>query len=479
MVKNYRVLALVCIFTAGLISGGTARALTEEERKAQVEEWDKKNLRHATGMATDTSEDVLKIPGDYPGKRDFVVAKTAPTIDFAPIRGLHLEYFPEDNKGNWSQWGEVTKGPNGCFYMDSGDHRCKNAQVYITEYDPVKKVQRNVVDVGKVCGWRKGQYVDGKIHGRMDILPDGTLVAATWLGRDVRQDDLDHGYVPGGYLLTYNVFTGMAKYHGVPFPGDSWPYHSIDRQTGVMMAVGNYGNFMAYNVLEDRLLYGGQPAEGVRWNTRAMLLDELTGCVYGTNTVVYHSSTPDNNEYNFVCYDQRTNLFSHLACTIPANPVTGLCTNLRAYSARRTPEGFFWCFDYQGTMFKFYPDEEKTELVGVNWDESGVYIATMAMSPACRYLYYVAGSSTGAIKWGIPVIQYDTVTGTKKVIAFLYRYYHDTYGYKTGGTFGIELSADGSLLVIQTNGRFGPRSAGSSGQPGIFAVHIPESERPE
>ncbi|MGA1864130.1 MAG: hypothetical protein ACMUHX_03635, partial [bacterium] len=46
------------------------------------------------------------------------------------------------------------------------------------------------------------------------------------------------------------------------------------------------------------------------------------------------------------------------------NPVSGLCTSLRTYTARRTPNQFFWCFDYQGTMFKFYPDEERTELVG-------------------------------------------------------------------------------------------------------------------
>ena len=130
-------------------------------------------------------------------------------------------------------------------------------------------------------------------------------------------------------------------------------------------------------------------------------------------------------------------------------------------------------------MFKFWPDEERTELVGVNWDEGGVYIASIAMSPKCRYLYYVAGASTGSWKWGTPVIQYDTTDGSKKVIAFLNSFYHEKYGYMTGGTFGIELSGDGSLLVIQTNGRFAPRGGGSAGQPAIFAVNIPESERGE
>ncbi len=471
---------LCVMIVLGSITCRAAFSATESERMAEVEKWDKKGLRHSTGMATDASKVFLKVPEKYPGKRDFVMAKTVPEVDFAPIRGLHPEVFPEDNTGYWTQWGEVTKGPNGCYYMSSGDHRCKDGQVYITEYDPVKKDQRNVVDVSKICGWKKGQYVDGKIHGSRDIMPDGTLVAATWLGSPIKQDWLDHGYVNGGYLLTYNVFTGMAKNHGIPFMGDSWPYHSIDTQTGIIMAIGHCKNFMAYDVINDKLLYGGIPPDGIIWNSRGMLLDELTGLVYSTDTTVDHNFKADDEGHVFVSYDQRTNNFARLKCSIPANPVTGKYSNLRAYTARRTPESFFWCFDYQGTMFKFYPDEERTELVGVNWDESGVYVATMSMSPQNRYLYYVPGSSTGDHKWGNPVVQYDTLTGQKKVIAFLNNFYHDSYGYMIGGTFGIELSEDGSLLVIQTNGRFGPRKeGGSSGQPAIFAVHIPEKERIE
>ncbi len=472
-VKILTLITMLCALSA------VSFAETEAERKAEVEQWDKKNLRRATGMVTDTSRRFLEIPDDYPGSRDIVIAKTPPAIDFAPIRGLNPEFFPEDNTGMWSQWGEVTKSPDGRFYMATGDHRCRNGKVFITEYDPVKKEQRIAVDVGKLCGWREGQYVDGKIHGRMDVLPDGTLVAATWLGRDVTQDDLDHGYVPGGHLLTYNVNTGMAEYHGVPFYGDSWPYHSIDTQTGIIYAVGNYGYFMACDVLKGRLLYGGMPPDDIRWNTRAMLLDERTGKVYGSDTEVYHKFEADDTEYGLVSYDPRTNTFKRLECSVPVNPVTGLSTNLRAYSARRMPEDFFWCFDYQGTVFKFFPDEERTELVGVNWDEKGVYAASIAMSPKNRYIYYVIGSHTNSWKWGNPVVQYDTTTGDKKVIAFLTDFYHDTYGYLTGGTYGIELSADGSLLVIQTNGKFGPKSGGAIDQPAIFAVHIPESERVE
>ena len=68
----------------------------------------------------------------------------------------------------------------------------------------------------------------------------------------------------------------------------------------------------------------------------------------------------------------------------------------------------------------------------------------------------------------------------KKLIAFLGPYYHKKYGYVTTGTYGIELSPDGSYLVIQMNGGFGANPHKSRfQQTAIFVVHIPESEREE
>ena len=422
-------------------------------------------------MVTDTSRECLTIPGYYKGKENFIVVKEPPRIDFAPIRGLIPEFFPDDNHGLWSQWAEVTKGPNGCFYMTSGDHRVKDGHVYITEYNPVKNKQRIVVDVGKLCGWKKGQYVDGKIHGRMDIMPDGTLVAATWIGVPLKQEYLDYGWC-GGYLLTYNINSGMAEYLGIPFVGDSWPYHSMDTQTGVLMAVGDGYNFMAYDVRKRKLLYGGIPPDGIKWCKRATLLDEATGMLYSTD-----NSTAENV---LVTYNQRMNRFDRLNCNVPSNPVTGKSSSMRAYTAKRTPDGVFWCMDSQGSIFTFKPDQEATEFVTVNWDTAGVYTTSVAMSPGFRYVYYIPGAHGKSFQWGAPVVQYDTRTDRKKVIAFLHPYYHKTYGYICGGTFGIELSDDGSSLVIQMNGKFGPLNVDSGfGNPAIFVVHIPESERRE
>ena len=457
---------IMCLFVSSFVFAGT-----KAETQAMVEKWDKKNLRYSTGMATDKSRKFIKIPENYPGKRDFIVAKAVPTVDFAPIRGIYPEFFPDDNQGYWSQFAEVTKGSNGCFYMATGDHRCQNGKVFITEYDPVKENQHIVVDVGKICGWKKNQYVHGKIHGRMDIMQDGTLVAATWNGSPIKQEWLDQGYVKGGYLLTYNIFTGVAESHGIPFYGDSWPYHSVDTQTGVIMAVGAYDNFMAYNVLEKKLLYGGMPPDGIKWCRRATLLDERTGMLYSSDT-----GTKNNQ---FVSYNQRTNEFRRLNCSVPPNPVTGKINSLRAYTARRHPNGLFYCMESSGGIFTFSPDEDKTESIGINWDNEGLYVTSVALSPGNRYLYYFLCSRGDAYKWGAPVIQYNIQTGQKKVIAFLAPYYFDKYGHILRSTFGIELSEDGSLLVMHMNGMFGPNAEEAYRYPSIFAIHIPESEREE
>ncbi|MBN1292647.1 MAG: hypothetical protein JXB48_12475 [Candidatus Latescibacteria bacterium] len=83
-------------------------------------------------------------------------------------------------------------------------------------------------------------------------------------------------------------------------------------------------------------------------------------------------------------------------------------------------------------------------------------------------------------EWGAPVIQYDTNTGTKKVLAFLHPYYHEKYGFVNGGSYCFTLSRDGSTLFIVFNGAFDEvKDKDTFGNPCITVVHIPESERLE
>ena len=81
---------------------------------------------------------------------------------------------------------------------------------------------------------------------------------------------------------------------------------------------------------------------------------------------------------------------------------------------------------------------------------------------------------------GTPIVQYNTQTGKRKVIAFLFPYFYDKYGYIPGGTFSIKLDDKGEQLFILFNGaftEFDPEGGDMFGDPSVMLVHIPESER--
>ncbi len=55
---------------------------------------------------------------------------------------------------------------------------------------------------------------------------------------------------------------------------------------------------------------------------------------------------------------------------------------------------------------------------------------------------------------GAPVIQYDTRTGARKVLAFLYPYYYARYGYIPSGSCALAMDATGAGLFMVWNGAF-------------------------
>lgn len=493
------ILLLNPLIFADDISLDSLRNVISMKRK-QYAVWDKQNLRFASGMVSDQSKEMLEIP-DYYDKSwsDFSVAKEPPVIDFAPVRNLHPE-FQIDGVGEWTHWGEVTKGPNGMFYVGVGNHR-KNVTgnvLYVLEFDPVKKLQRIAVDCGAVLGWGPNDITDCMLHGNMNFLPDGRLIAATWLGHygdaNLPIRAIETGW-NGSFIFTYNIHTGIAESHGIPMRNCTWAMHHTDVKTGVLMAVGiGYAEqfpdprwnsrdtgkhysakgqryFLAYDVLNRKVLYAGIPPGDIDLSERASLVDPRTSIFY---------STDSHNESNFVSYDHRTNRWRDLACKVPLNPVTGKNDILRAYTYRPTPEGIFYCMSDDGTIFTFSPELEETKPIGLSWGAKGLYTASLAMSPKGRYLYYLPDAHGHHIEFQQPVVQFDTKTGHKKVLAFLTPYYHEKYGYVPLGSYGIELSVDGSLLVAAMNGTFYKTVKRERySHPSIFTIHIPESERLE
>ena len=450
-----------------------------DEQRAWEEKYDRLNIRYSAQMRTDTSRDFLKTPEDYSDIKDFEIAKTPPVIEFAVVQNLEPEYIPyhlaKKTNGVWGGWGDVTKGPDGCFYFSISNHLSYQAESYIIKYDPATKKQSIALSAKNLIGWLPNEFGDGKIHGDIDFGPDGDTWVFTYFTIEPTKEEWSTIY-RGSWLIRYNAFTGEAENLGIPLEGASWPYHNYDWKRNLAFAVGHSGNYViAYDTKERRMVYGGPPPDNIQWYERCIMIDKETGIIYTTDS--------KSEEKQFISYKRRNNEFTRMKATVPVNPNTGKRGDCRAHTSRKDSDGAFWCFDHYGTIFKFYPDENRTEYVTENWGKKGYYTANIAMSPDGRYIYYIPGANSPLVR-GVPIVQYDTHTNKKKVIAFIFDYYMEKYGYAPVRPFGIELDDKGESIFFYVNGGFStweleePWSVVMR-RPGIFQVHIPASERIE
>ncbi len=444
-----------------------------QEQREWEERFDFRNIRRSAAMQADSTERFLAVPAEYTDWRDFDVAKTPPLVCFAIVQGLepwYLRSFDSVEGGFYGGWNGVTRGPDGCFYFSIGNHYSYGADARIIRYDPARREQKTVLSTKRLMGWNPEDYGDAKLHGDLEIGPGGELWALTYFGPSPSPEEWRTKY-RGGWLIRYNVFTGEAENLGVPLEGESWPVHTYDWDRGLLFGVGHDGRVIAYDTKARHMVYGACPPGGFRWFSRIALLDRDTGFIYGSEV---------KPPCRLIRYDRRNNTFTPLSCSTPINPVTGKVSPFRTHTKVKDADGAFWGMTQNGAMFRFFPGAEKVEPAGLNWGPAGEYAAGIAVSPGGRYLYYVPGAQTGAFKWGFPLVQFDTRTGRKKVLAFLRDFYLERYGYGPGGVYGIELDEEGENVFFYTNGRFTTLDRGCSyGRPAIFHVTIPESERRE
>lgn len=481
-----RTLLAVC---AALVLASSTSAQTS----ARVDEWKKAeetrdilSIPLSGRMYTDSSPEFLTIPASYADTLDFEVAATPPEVDFGVIRGYEPLYFPvlygEDSKtgGTWEGYGDVTRGPDGCYYFSIGDHRSYGGNAYIFRYDPKTKTHRAVVDLRKAVGWTPRDYADSKIHGDLDMSPDGDMWFLTYFGPFPTKKEWDTVY-RGSLLFHYNVRTGKLENLGIPLEGSSWPYYNWDWKRGTFFGVAEEdGVVFAYDTLNRRVLYAGAPKHGISWHRRCTMLDGDTGVFYSTDTVTHPDGERYRGMHHFVSYTRRNNVFIRMNAVVPANPSTGRFNPIRAHTADKTADGAFWCFSENGAFFKFFPAGDRTELLGVNWGRAGYYTANMCQSPKKRYIYYMPCIGNTARDIGTPVVQYDTATGKKKVLAFLSAFYLKKYGYQAGGPYGLEMDDTGESLFFYVNGGFPTGNDLPSGsRPAMFHLRIPASERVE
>jgi hypothetical protein len=418
----------------------------------KAEPWLPPRLPGDQALVTDTSDRFLKPPATLAA--GVTVAKVPPTVDFA--------YFPGQTYAGkpWSAWGESTFA-DGKYYASIGDHLAPAGTAFVYEFDPATRAFRQLVDLKKLLDLPDGHYAPGKIHTKLTMGKDGWLYFATHRGSTRVTTDAYH--YKGDWIVRVHPPTAKAEVvahgpvpkHCIPtgfldpdrliFYGGTTPGEGKDEADGV--------RFFAYDVAARKVLC--DVADGP---ARAMIFARSTGKVY------YMQAKGGA----LMRYDPAKG----------GEPVKVPGTiGLRAASDE-TKDGIVYTVSSgQRGEPSLYAFDTKTEAVtdlGPAAVGSVGYITALQIDPTGRYLYYSPGAHGGADKDGSPVVQYDTRTKARKVIAFLHPFYREKYGVAPVGTYSYALSPNGEDLYVTWNAN---RSGRAWDVCAMSVIHIPAAER--
>jgi hypothetical protein len=405
-------------------------------------------------FVTDTSEEFLKPVKTM--REGVTIAKTAPTIDFM--------YFPgQDYPGKpWSAWGD-SLAAGGKYYASIGDHLWPGGNAFVYEYDPATRKLRRLVDVKKLLALPEGDYMPGKIHGRLDMGDDGWIYFSTHRGSPRATTDQYH--YKGDWILRADPASGKSEIVvQAPVAKHCIPCSVLDPKRMIFYggtAAGSGGEdegiqFFAYDVRAKKLLYSGPNGPA-----RYMILAKSTGRVYFT--------ADKSGEGELMRYDpEKGGAPERIPGTIGLRAATQETADGFVYSVSNGQRGG------DASLYSFNTKTEKVENLGSAVVGSPAYITTIDVDPTGRYLYYMPGAHGGSEGDGTAVVQFDVKTRKKKIIAFLHPFYADKYGATLRGTFSSAIDPAGDKLYITWNNSRGSRAWDSCV---LTVIHIPESER--
>jgi hypothetical protein len=385
------------------------------------------------------------------------IAKAPPTIDFLYFPGQAYPGKP------WSAWGDsLAVGPDK-YYTSIGDHLAPSGNAFVFEYDASKKTFRRLLDLKKLLNLPDGHYTPGKIHGRLDMGDDGWLYCSTHRGSPRVTNDQYH--YKGDWIVRTHPATGECEVVAhAPVSKHCIPNSVLDPKRLIFYggtAAGSADDgegiqFFAFDVAARKRLYAGPDGPA-----RYMIFAHSTGRVYYTQ---------GNDDEPLMRYDPAQP-------SDPPQPVPGKI-GIRA-ATQETPDSLVYTVSQgqrgdQSLLYSFNTRTEGIRQLGPAAVGDQQYIASLDADPTGRYLYYVAGAHGGSDADGTPVVQFDTRSGKKKVIAFLHPFYRDRYGAILRGTYSSALSPDGGRLYITWNTSRGGRAWDCCS---LTVIHIPESER--
>jgi hypothetical protein len=379
-------------------------------------------------------------------------------------------YYPGQTYAGkpWSAWGD-SLAAGGKYYASIGDHLAPGGNAFVLEYDPATKAMRRLADVRATLGLPDGHYTPGKIHGRLDLARDGWLYFSTHRGSPTATTDRYH--YQGDWILRCDPKTSRTEVVArAPVPKHCIPTSVMDPERMIFYggtAPGGGGDgrpaddaagvqFFAYDVSNRKVLYAGPDGP-----SRAMIFAKSTGRVY---------YVPGKGDGALVRFDP--------ARPGPPQRVDGSHVGVRAATVE-TQQGLVYTVSLgqqsdDATIWSFDTRTERTRQVGTAAVGSQAYVASVDADPTGRYLYYVPGAHGGSDRDGSPVVQFDTTTGQKKVLAFLHPFYQGEYGCSLKGTYSLAVDPAGDKLFVTWNASRGTRAWDCVA---LTVVHVPPAER--
>jgi len=418
-------------------------------------------------VVTDTSEKFLEPPETL--QPEVATAETSPTIDF-------LFYPGQDYVGRpWSNWGEGW-AVEGKYYSAIGDHlalgRDPDAKTlgnaFVYEYDAEQKSLSKLVDLQEVLDRPPGHYTPGKIHAGLALASDGWLYFATHRGSS-RATTPEFRY-RGDWILRTHPKTGQSEIVAhAPVPGHCIPAGMVDTKRMIFYCGTRAGRlsrgvqkrpqdeqFLAYDLKERRVLYAGPKASAF-----GLALSRSTGRVYYTRE-------GEDGEV-LVRFDPEVGK----PVEIEGDP------RFIGHATAETQDGYIYSasFDREvAGIWSLHVPTERIEYLGpAHVGEKPRLIASIAVDPNGRYLYYTPGAHGGSERAGTPIVQFDVRTKQRKVLAFLEPFYQNKYGCLLKGTYSVAIDPSGERLYVTWNVS---RTSRVWDCCALTVIHLPESERP-
>lgn len=445
------------------------------------------------GVVSIESESFLKVPDNVAelaakeGSAKFIVAKKPPRVQLA----FHDQLGENAaTRRLWSSWGDICRAKDGSVYVGIGDHGDDiggDARCFVYRWDPKAETLTQVVDMNKVIPPKEGQPAWSKIHAKIDEGPDGGIYFCCTLNDGNRakippvadnpkKQQKAYGFhegLPGGQVYRFDPVTGKTSVFASLPPRRCTATSLFDAQRNLWwcnLEAGEGNALWCLDLKSGKALYQGAD-KSVGFNRNFALMND--GSILFNGELV---GDPKDGDAPLMKLDAASKTIQSTKSVFKGSP--GMrCTT------RETKDGQIFGITYKNTqLFRYDTKKDKLEIIGPDW-LAGSYVAVCELSPDEKFVYYLPGAHGKAWQDGTPVIQYNIATRQQKVLAFLAPTLDKEFDYVPGGTYGIKLSADGSVLYVNFNGHPGDKIRPAKMKPIGFAltsfaaIHIPASER--